>query len=61
MKNHFKDKSPKELADALAEKREEVRVLRFGTSGKNRDAFAQRKARRAIAQILTLKNGQKSA
>ena len=56
MKNHFKDKTESELNDALREKREEVRALRFGTGVRSRDAFAQRKARRAVAQILTQKD-----
>lgn len=54
MKNIYTDKTLKELDEALAEKREEVRTLRFGTAT-TRDKHSRRKARRAVAQILTLK------
>lgn len=50
----IKEKKDTELATLLSEKREEVRVFRFGTTGsKVRDVRAQRKTRRTIARILT--------
>ncbi len=50
----MKEKTPSELEKTLAEKREEIRVFRFGTAGsKNRDVRARRKARREVARILT--------
>ncbi len=52
--NVFKAKSDQELSVTLGEKREEIRVMRFGTAGsKNRDVRAQRKARRDVARVLT--------
>lgn len=48
------EKNDSELETMLKEKREELRVLRFGTAGsKTRDVHATRKARHAVARILT--------
>lgn len=53
----MKDIRPKndtELATMLTEKREELRVFRFGTAGSaTRDVRATRKTRHTIARILT--------
>lgn len=58
----LKEKDPKALASLLAEKREEIRVIRFGTSGSRvRDVRAQRKARRDIARVLTEMKRRESA
>ena len=49
-----KTKNDKELTEMLTEKREEVRLFRFGTAGSAaRDVRAPRKARRMVARILT--------
>ncbi len=55
----IKEKKDAELATLLSEKREEIRVFRFGTTGsKVRDVKAQRKARRTVARILTEVNAR---
>ncbi|MBX9906845.1 50S ribosomal protein L29 [Patescibacteria group bacterium] len=57
----IKEKNDKDLAAFLTEKREEVRVFRFGTAGsKVRDVRAQRKTRRMIARVLTEMNARKA-
>lgn len=58
----IKAKNDKELSDMLTEKREEMRVFRFGTAGsKTRDVRAERKARRTVARILTEVRARKAA
>lgn len=58
----FKDKKPEELAKLLAEKREELRALRFGASGgRAKDASAAGKVRKDIARLLTEQTAQKNA
>lgn len=53
----LKEKTNEELTTALAEKREEIRTVRFGIAGtKARDTHTVRKGRRAIARILTEMN-----
>lgn len=50
----IKEKNDIDLATMLAEKREELRLFRFGTAGSaTRDVRAVRKARRTVARILT--------
>ena len=50
----LKEKNDTDLATMLAEKREELRLFRFGTAGSaTRDVRAVRKARRTVARILT--------
>lgn len=50
----IKEKNDTDLATMLAEKREELRLFRFGTAGSaTRDVRAVRKARRTVARILT--------
>ena len=50
----IKAKNDNELVAFLSEKREELRVSRFGTAGsKTRDVRASRKTRRNIARALT--------
>ena len=47
-------KNEKDLKKMLAEKREEIRNLRFGTAGSQlRDVSATQKNKKEIAQILT--------
>ena len=56
----LKKKNEKDLRNALAEKREELRSFRFGTAGsKARDVRAQRGVRKEIAQILTELNARR--
>lgn len=53
-KTAYKDTSAEELAKLLAEKREELRKLRFSAAGaRAADSDAPRKARREVARILT--------
>jgi len=54
MMKEIKAKNDAELHTFLTEKREELRVFRFGTAGsKVRDVRSARKTRRAIARALT--------
>ena len=53
-KNKLKGSSPGELGKLLAEKREELRALRFVAAGaRPKDSTASRKTRKDIARILT--------
>lgn len=53
-KTSFKEKSREELTKLLAEKREELRKLRFEAAGaRPKDSNAPSKARKEIARILT--------
>ncbi len=57
MKKEIQEKNDAELTEFLAEKRESLRVSRFGTAGsQNRDVRFVRKTRRDVARILTLMN-----
>lgn len=58
---HLINKSTEELKKTLAEKREEVRQFRFGTSAASRNTKAPKAARHEIARILTLLNATKNA
>ncbi|MES2225608.1 MAG: 50S ribosomal protein L29 [Patescibacteria group bacterium] len=50
----FKEKNPSELTALLAQKREELRALRFSAAGSRmKDASAPRKLRADVARILT--------
>ncbi len=54
MMKEIKEKNDAELKTLLEEKREELRVFRFGTAGSAvRDVRAVRKARHMVARILT--------
>lgn len=53
-KNTYHDMQNTELAKSLAEKREELRALRFSTAGtRPKDASVSMKLRKEIARILT--------
>lgn len=55
------DKSLGELERLLAEKREALRVFRFGvTGGKIKNVKLGRAIRASVAQILTAINGQQA-
>ncbi len=57
----FTDKSVGELESLLAEKREALRVFRFGViGGKVKNVKLGRGIRASIAKILTIINGQKA-
>lgn len=56
----LKDKKIDELSKLLGEKKEEVRVARFGASGsKSKDVKSIKNDKKTIAQILTLLNQKK--
>ena len=58
----FKDKKPEEIVKLVAEKREELRVLRFtAAGGRAKDASAAGKVRKDIARLLTEKTAQENA
>ncbi len=53
-KNPIKDKAPGELVKMLAEKREELRTLRFSAAGaRAKDSSAFGKIKADIARIMT--------
>lgn len=55
--NELKNKSEKELHDLLAETREDLRELKFkALENQLKNVRGIRKARKAVAQILTLLN-----
>ncbi len=56
----LKEKSDKELAELLTEKREALRTIRFGATATVRDAHASRKSRMDVARILTEQNARAS-
>ena len=50
----FKEKDTAELKKLLAEKREELRQIRFAATGaRTKDAYAATKARKDVARLLT--------
>lgn len=56
----LKDKKIEELSKLLSEKKEAVRVSRFGASGsKEKNVRAVRNEKKTIARILTLINSKK--
>jgi ribosomal protein L29 len=58
----FKDKKPEEITNLLAEKREELRTLRFSaTAGRSKDGAQAGKVRRDIARLLTEQTAQATA
>lgn len=62
MNKELREKTDKELAEMLLEKREALRVFRFDTAGsKTRDVREQRKTRRDVARILTIQREKRSA
>ena len=53
-KTNFTEKSVEELTKMLAEKREELRTLRFSTVSRSvKDTTDPRKARAVVARIMT--------
>lgn len=53
-KLNLKDSSVEDMTKMLAEKREELRVLRFsGMGGRVQDAHAPKKLRADVARIMT--------
>ncbi|MEK7106769.1 MAG: 50S ribosomal protein L29 [Patescibacteria group bacterium] len=59
--NELKTQSTEELLRSVAEKREALRVFRFGGAGSRvRNVREGRNVRREIAQILTEVNSRKS-
>lgn len=53
-KTTYKDQSPKDLSKALYEKREALRVLRFGVAGsKAKNVKEASNLRKEIARIMT--------
>jgi len=58
----LKDKSVAEINTLLAEKREELRTLRFSAAGaRAKDTNGPKKARKVIAQALTELTARKNA
>jgi len=56
-KTNYNQHAPEELNKIVADKREELRALRFSVAGsKNRDVKLQQKLRRDIARALTVLN-----
>ncbi len=56
-KNSYNGKAPEELQKIVADKKEELRVLRFGAAGsKNKNVKASRVLRKDIARALTALN-----
>jgi ribosomal protein L29 len=60
-KLELKDKSVEEMTKMLAEKREELRQLRFSGMGRVKDASASKKARADVARIMTELGARKNA
>lgn len=61
-KEDFTKKKDSELAELLAEKREEVRTFRFNAAGSAlRDVRAVRLAKKSIARILTERSARSRA
>lgn len=61
-KNPFKDKTEAELTALLAEKREELRTLRFtGAGSRLKNPNAPHEAKRDVARILTEMTARKTA
>ena len=56
----YKTNTPEELNKIVADKREELRALRFNVAGsKNRDVKAAHKLRKEIARAMTALNTPK--
>ncbi len=56
------NKTPADLAKMLSEKREAIRVFRFGAAGaKTKNVREGRAIRKDIARIMTAKNAKKAA
>jgi ribosomal protein L29 len=49
----LKDKSVEEMTEMLAEKREELRTLRFSGMGRVKDGSSSKKIRADVARIMT--------
>ncbi len=61
-KETFKETSDKDIVRLLGEKREALRVFRFGSAGsKTRNVKEGRLIRRAIARLLTEGNSRRRA
>lgn len=59
-KTDYKNHSAEDLERLVADKREELRALRFSVAGsKSRDVKASQKLRREIARALTSLNAKK--
>ncbi|MDE2071229.1 MAG: 50S ribosomal protein L29 [Patescibacteria group bacterium] len=59
-KTSYNGRSKEELLKTANDKREELRVLRFGSAGsKNKNVKAVRTLRKDIARVLTAMNAQK--
>ena len=57
----YKTNTPEELTKIAADKREELRALRFNVAGsKNKDVKAASKIRKEIARALTALNAPKT-
>lgn len=58
----LKKKSTAELTNFVAEKREELRQIRFATAGsKGRDVKKMHEAKKDIARALTIQNATQNA
>jgi ribosomal protein L29 len=56
-KINYSGRSKEELNKVVSDKREELRVLRFGAAGsKNKNVKAARTLRREVARALTARN-----
>jgi ribosomal protein L29 len=61
-KKTLKTNTPDELNKIVADKREELRALRFSVAGsKNRNVKLSRELRKAVARALTELNARKTA
>lgn len=60
-KLNLKDKSVEEMTKMLAEKREELRAIRFSGMGRTKDASTSKKTRGDVARIMTELGSRKSA
>ncbi len=52
-KVNLKEKSVEDMTNMLAEKREELRTIRFSGMGRVKDASAAKKLRADVARIMT--------
>jgi ribosomal protein L29 len=57
----LKDKSVEEMTKMLAEKREELRTIRFSGMGRTKDASASKKTRADVARLMTEMGSRKNA
>jgi len=61
-KETFNDKEVVDLKKALGEKREELRLVRFASTGaRTKDVYAAGKIRKDVARILTALTAKKTA